>query len=456
MPQAHEKRTPFPPQQYLAPSHGNGAKGHPKRGGPRPARHIPWPEIFKHHISLVEGHMKMIDMVRKHTVEGTENHRTICELIDRSKDMLWQAKKTARTFVPPPNQLEQVPLGSSSDTMYPGYSPGHFEYGKAAEEFGRYASEAKRQGKEIRLEGIDYELGQSKGHAHLTLAQMRAAKGEKSGTGSGSDSGGAAGPSASTATTGHGQMPDGEDGTHKAGERMFFIDSNPTPVDLSGAANSSAKRKASPEPVEANTSKKQKKKHGGRAAQSDDAAEERAGPVKVEFEDISGEVDARLREKEERRKLKQQAKQEKKRKRESEGSSAVNAGAPPATDLRKPKSKKIKKSDDSGEAPTSSLKRSSALDDGEGVEGSSTAFAAEKPRKKSKVSQDGPIEENAKKHRLAEAGPDDEHPKEKKKKAKRSEDKIIKEQKKKRIADGEPTVGVAEVEGNKKKQRRDA
>lgn len=56
-------------------------------------------KIFKHHISLVEGHMKMIDMVRKHTVEGTNNHRTICDLIDRSKDMLWQAKKTARTFV---------------------------------------------------------------------------------------------------------------------------------------------------------------------------------------------------------------------------------------------------------------------------------------------------------------------------------------------------------------------
>ncbi|KAL9003248.1 MAG: hypothetical protein Q9188_003863 [Gyalolechia gomerana] len=469
MPQADDKRTPLPKQQYLAPSQSNGTKGHPTRGGPRPARHIPWPEvkqvateeevcsadlaaqIFKHHISLVEGHMKMIDMVRKHTVEGTNNHRTICDLIDRSKDMLWQAKKAARTFVPPSNQLEQVPLGSSSDTMYPGYSPGHFEYGKAAEEFGRYASEAKRQGKEIKPEGIDYELGQSKGLGHLTLAQIRAAKGEKSGTGSGSDRGGLVGSSGPTAATSNAQTPDGGDGTHKTREQIFFMDSNPTPINLLGAANYSAKRKATPEPVEANISKKQKKKHDSRTAQPIDTLEESTEPVKVEFEDISGEVDARLKEKEERRKQKQQAKEEKKRKRESEGSSAVIAEAPPATELPKPRNKKIKKSDDSGETPVSLLKKRSALDDEEGAEGSSIVVAAEKKRK---VFQEGTTEENMKKRQLGDAGAGDEHPK-KKKKSKTSEDKTIKE-KKKRIADGEPTVDVAELEGKKKKRRTDA
>lgn len=338
--------------------------------------------------------------------------------------------------------------------MYPGYSPGHFEYGKAAVEFGRYASEAKRQGKEIKPEGIDYELGQSKGLGHLTLAQIRAAKGEKSGTGSGSDRGGRVGSSGPTAATSNAQTPDGGDRTHKAGEQIFFMDSNPTPVNILGAANSSAKRKATPEPVEANISKKQKKKHDLRTAQPNDTLEESTEPVKVEFEDISGEVDARLKEKEERRKQKQQAKEEKKRKRESEGSSAVIAEAPQATELPKPRNKKIKKSDDSGEAPASLLKKRSALDDEEGAEGSSTVVAAVKPQKKRKVFQEGTNEENMKKRQLGDAGAGDEHAK-KKKKSKTSEDKTIKE-KKTRIADGEPTVDVAELEGKKKKRRTDA
>lgn len=453
MPQAHDKRTPLPQQQYIAPSQSNGAKGQQKRGGPRPARHIPWPEIFKHHISLVEGHMKMIDMVRKHTVEGTNNHRTICELIDRSKDMLWQAKKTARSFVPPPNQLEQVPLGSSSDTMYPGYSPGHFEYGKAAEEFGRYASEAKRQGKDIKLDGVDYEVGQSKGLGHLTLAQIRAAKGEKSTTGSGSDSG--AGPSGLSAATKKGKIPDGGDENHGAGEQMFFMDSNPTPVNLPGAANSSAKRRALPEPVEANTSKKQKKNHDGRATQSNNPAEDPAEPVRVEFEDISGEVDARLKEKEEKRKRKKE-KEAKKRKRESERLSIITAEAPPATDSPKPKNKKMKKSDESNEASASPLKKRSATDDEQGAEGSSAAVAAEKPKKKTRVAQETISEEKTEKHQLGEVEVSEEHPK-KKKKSKSSEDMTKEDKKKKRTADGEATVEIAEAEGKaKKKQKTEA
>lgn len=56
-------------------------------------------QIFKHHISLVEGHLKMIDMVRKHTVEGSGNNRTIINLIDRAQNMLRDAKAVQREFV---------------------------------------------------------------------------------------------------------------------------------------------------------------------------------------------------------------------------------------------------------------------------------------------------------------------------------------------------------------------
>ncbi|KAL8824576.1 MAG: hypothetical protein Q9170_008115 [Blastenia crenularia] len=402
MQQSHEKRTPLPTQQYLASTKGKGAKGHPKRKGPQPARHIPWPEIFKHHISLIEGHLKMIDMVRKHTVEGTGNHRTISELVHKTKDMLWQSKNMARSFVPPAGQLEQVPLGSSSDTMYPGYSPGHFEYGKAAEEFGRYASEAKKLGKEVLPEGIDYKIGQSKGLGHMTLAQMRAAKGEGSGAGSGSDTGDKAGPSGTTAVMGNGHKSDGAEDIQKAGDQMFFMDSNPTPVNLSGVATTSAKRKVLPEPVETNTSKKQKKKHSVQASEGN-ATEQPAEPVKVEFEDISNEVDTRMKEKEERRKQKQAAKDEKKRKRESAGSTTAVAEAASTTDAPKPKSKKPKNSEEKSQATADLVKKRSAMDKEETVEGSSVAVAAEKPKKKkAKVSQKSSVEGKKQKRNLVE------------------------------------------------------
>ena len=56
-------------------------------------------QIFKHHISVIEGHMKMVDMVRKHTVEGSGNWRTIMGCVDRAKEMLQVSKQISRTFV---------------------------------------------------------------------------------------------------------------------------------------------------------------------------------------------------------------------------------------------------------------------------------------------------------------------------------------------------------------------
>lgn len=44
----------------------------------------------------------MIEMVRKHTVEGSGNYNTMSDLVKRSKDMLYQAKTVARTFVHSP------------------------------------------------------------------------------------------------------------------------------------------------------------------------------------------------------------------------------------------------------------------------------------------------------------------------------------------------------------------
>jgi hypothetical protein len=41
----------------------------------------------------------MVDMVRKHTVEGTGNYRTIMGCVERTKHMLYEAKQIARSFV---------------------------------------------------------------------------------------------------------------------------------------------------------------------------------------------------------------------------------------------------------------------------------------------------------------------------------------------------------------------
>ena len=107
---------------------GEESKGGEYHGGPRrwtgrgppPARHIPWPEvrltpsrifkfklattnaghqIFKHHISVIEGHKKMVDMVRKHTVSGTGNWRTINDMFNRTEEMLKMSKQLSYSFV---------------------------------------------------------------------------------------------------------------------------------------------------------------------------------------------------------------------------------------------------------------------------------------------------------------------------------------------------------------------
>ncbi len=48
---------------------------------------------------MVTGHLKMLDMIRKHTVEGSGNHRTIMPMIDRCKEMLRQFKPVTNSFV---------------------------------------------------------------------------------------------------------------------------------------------------------------------------------------------------------------------------------------------------------------------------------------------------------------------------------------------------------------------
>ena len=133
-------------------------------------------------------------------------------------------------------------------------------------------------------------------------------------------------------TNGHKAMPDDN---QEDGNPYFVIDTNPTPVNIPVIPNRSIKRSMelqSPDETAAKKSKKSKTHHG---SDSIGLATEKH----VEFEDISGEVDARLKEKEEKRKRKE----ERKRKRQSETSIIDTEPVEEAVEVEKPKRKKTKK-----------------------------------------------------------------------------------------------------------------
>lgn len=259
--------------------------------------------------------------------------------------------------------------------MYPGYSPADHEYGKAAEEYGKAAAEARARGEKVDFDDVEYEIGQAKGIKRRTLAGIREAKaareakgkGSGSGTGSGSDSPIGPSPPKLAATNGAPASAKVENEASEGDNPYFVIDTKPTPVNFSGTSHQTTKRSVSPppEPIEGKKHKKSKKKHEGELLKGEDGD-------KVEFEDISEEVDARMKEKEEKRKRKE----EKKRKRESAGEPASTARvvefADVVVEVEKPKKKKTKYTSDEtlADRTVSSKKRSVDVDgesdDGEG------------------------------------------------------------------------------------------
>jgi hypothetical protein len=181
-----------------------------------------------------------------------------------------------------------VPLGSSSESMYPGYSPAHIEYGQAAGEFGRAVGEMKARGEKWEPgNGTEYQIGQ----AHGAKRKMFFRKDRTESPGS---EGAAKVASAEPAK---------EDEPKEEETLGFVIDTKPTPVKLPGG---STKRPLEDEGegVEKKKDKKRKK------AKEDKGEKERV----IETEDISAEVNARLEAKE-----KKKSKEEKKRRRESAG-----------------------------------------------------------------------------------------------------------------------------------------
>ena len=334
----------------------------------------------------------MTDMVRKHTVEGSANWKTISDVVSRSKEMLAQAKSVSRNFVrthgacllgflkvntrqvPPAGLFESTPIGSSSASMYPGYSPADHEYGRAAQELGEAVGKARAVGLEVKIpeDGPEYEIGQSKSAFRGNLAKIRAAKVER-GLPILPDDALAYKEQTAQATPNvaisNGYMEELEPKAPASEETrpLFVVDTKPTPVSLpvdshkpTKQNSKSPKNRSPPSGIEQNSPKKSKQKHDG------DPHDE----TRIELEDISAEVDARMKEKEKRRKYKE----EKKRKRESEGDSAElateNGISGDAEEVkRKKKKKKTKKSDETAEGETEASKKRHGENDEEAANG---------------------------------------------------------------------------------------
>jgi hypothetical protein len=287
--------------------------------------------------------------------------------------------------------------------MYPGYSPADHIYGEAAQEYGELASELKRKGIEMKLDpnGPQYVVGQNKKPRRLSQEPEQA-------------------PSTSTSSA-NAAISDNQDGEGEPMEgveqslsesQYFVIDSKPTPIaDLrdiqkqKNKANDKAKRRVS-----------FKEEQEDAAADINDSGTRRSKKMKIttsdspavenvetlfQEEDISAEVDARLKAKEGRRKRRE----EKKRKRESEDSlenaqvenpAGLTDGGVEGSLIEKPKMKRPKEELTISDVAEPSAKASGVEESkkdkknkkkaaaGKEVTGTSVTAENEKPKKKKK------------------------------------------------------------------------
>jgi hypothetical protein len=222
--------------------------------------------------------------------------------------------------LPPLDPFGPWPSDSSSASMD----------GEAAQEIERGWPKAKAQGTESKPSpnGPEYRIGRANGAKYKTSAEIRAARAAR-GMPAFSQ------PRAGSETSR--QVPNGASATEAASNgdnQHFIIDTQPTPVNIRGFLNHPIKRPAEEAEEMETKSKKPKTKHDGVVPGKG------SREVEIEFEDITEEVDARMRKREEKRMTRGEMK---KRKRESEVSVAEPAqDATKSNDVEKPKRKKGK------------------------------------------------------------------------------------------------------------------
>jgi len=279
--------------------------------------------------------------------------------------------------------------------MYPGYSPADHIYGEAANEYGKAVAEAKRLGLPIPADpnGPQYVEGQSIVSKKQALANANA---------NANSSQALSGSSTAELTKSPRQNAEQKAGDETNGDvPLFVIDSNPTPVNLQQAEDEKTKKSEKKKRRTSTTKDGEPRKKKAKTVASEPEADPEemdgvepttapAAPV-VDTEDISADVDARLKAKEEKRKRKE-GKAEKKRKRSQEDSSMVVGeveDAPAvAVESSKPSKKKVKTDEAAqGEKAVKKSKKDKKRHMGE-EEAESEVIANGEGKKKSKKHKD--------------------------------------------------------------------
>ena len=215
-------------------------------------------------------------------------------------------------------------------------SPPDYEYSKVKKDKNR----AKAKGVEVRFDAEvpqDEKPQDEEKGTPIKASAAKPSRRDSPGSTSDLDSEEHNVPASNSApTNGHAAATKKKNGKLKDNNPYFAADINATSVKQPNFTNRSIKRSSearSPEETVVKKLKKAKTQHDG------DVAELRTGK-RVEFEDISNEVDARMKEKEDKRKRKE----EKKRKRQSEDSLIDTEPTEVAVEVEKPKKKRPKKS----------------------------------------------------------------------------------------------------------------
>ena len=292
--------------------------------------------------------------------------------------------------IPQFNIREKVPLRSSSrSSIHPEYFVTNNENGNAAKKHERPASATSIQGVDSKPTKFDdaFSQGTKSKRPKLGDAGSPSAVYESSpmnATDSGSDRLVANSPKPRTVNgQDEGQTVESNrarsanvDSTAQKQEPLFFVDVNPTPVNLAGIAIKSPKRGPSlGDNDEGKKAKKTKTYH------NNDEEQFPLEKPEVEFEDISQEVDARLKEKEEKRKRR------KEKKRKKSANFASDVGAPDAIttaeEPARPKKKKRLRQNHDALVETTEVKKTSNAESDEGQ-----SERRKKKRKKNKETKD--------------------------------------------------------------------
>ena len=235
--------------------------------------------------------------------------------------------------VPPPNLVDEVPIGSSSASVYPGYSPAHHVYGEAANESGTNASRTGWKPPSA-PDAPQYEIGV---RSHLKRSKLEAERAPMGG-----------GPETAEVVTGKESEPrrDAEEARQDVANPFFVIDTNPTPVTGTKLFFGELPDSEATEVKEDRKDTKEKKKNKARKIKKEEAVAQEPLPLAEE----------------------KRSKKNKKRKREVEGAAADAAAAAESTDATK--------ADDEGEKANKKGKKSK---EGEVSHDAEEEVAAEHP-----------------------------------------------------------------------------